>query len=68
LADPLPMDRYRLICHRPRSDPQPRLGPGSIVMRKSASASSEVMGQITTEAWLSGITFDWTITAGRGFP
>src|SRR5882724_6856605 len=39
-----------------------------MVMRKSASASSEVIGQITTEAWLSGIAFDCTMTAGRGFP
>src|SRR5215472_18398864 len=47
---------------------RPVSGSGSIVTRKSASANSEVSWQITTEAWLSGIAFDCTMTAGRGFP
>jgi|HubBroStandDraft_5_1064220.scaffolds.fasta_scaffold802286_1 hypothetical protein len=42
---------------------------GSIVTRMSgASARSDVIWQITTEAWLYGMAFVWTITAGRGFP
>ena len=52
-------------CDRTRS---PVSGAGSIVMRNSASTNSEVIGQITTEAQLSGMAVDCTLTAGRGFP
>jgi predicted nucleic acid-binding protein len=49
---------YRLVGHHLRSDGSPVCAAGSIVIRNFASAGSEVIWQITTDAWLAGKASD----------
>jgi hypothetical protein len=58
LPDPLPADRDRFVGHYLRSDPEPRFRRGLYRDAEIRLRQFGVIGQITIEAWLSGMAFD----------